>query len=138
MSTKPGATILPVASIVSVAFPSRDGSPAPRRRTSTIIPSLTATSATNRSPPVPSTTVPPVILRSNTITPVMACQPLPWVNVTPLQSDVAVREGPLHDAHGAARPAGQQPRPSPAGGCDRRATGTPDAGTRAPLLLRCV
>ncbi len=46
--------------------------PAPRRRISTILPSLTAMSASNRSAPVPSTTVPPVILRSNTITPLAA------------------------------------------------------------------
>src|ERR1700760_2630540 len=85
MSTKPGATILPVASMVSAASPSSGGLPGPRRRTSTIFPSLTATSAVNRSAPVPSTTVPPVILRSNTITPCQAAPAVIVVNVTPLQ-----------------------------------------------------
>jgi choline monooxygenase len=86
MSTNPGATILPVASIVSVASPSSEGSPGPRRRTSTIFPSLTPTSARYRSAPVPSTTVPPVILRSNTITPSKLAPADMVVNVTPLQA----------------------------------------------------
>src|SRR5579884_1655184 len=79
MSTNPGATILPVASIVSAASPASGGSAGPRRRTSTILPALTATSASNRSAPVPSTTVPPVILTSNTSTPLgVLGQPLRW------------------------------------------------------------
>src|SRR3954467_11222722 len=69
MSTNPGATILPVASIVSAASPSSGGLSGLRRRTSPILPSLTARAAWKRSAPVPSTTFPPVILRSNTITP---------------------------------------------------------------------
>ena len=66
MSTKPGATTCPVASMVSAASPPISGSLAPRRTTSTITPSLMPMSARKRSAPVPSTTVPPVIFRSNT------------------------------------------------------------------------
>src|SRR6185437_5555070 len=64
MSTNPGATIRPVASRVSAASPSRSASSPMRLRTSTIRPSFTPMSARNRSAPVPSTTVPPVISRS--------------------------------------------------------------------------
>src|SRR5215203_2725882 len=59
MSTKPGATTHPVASMTSVASPSTC-SP-----TATMTPSCIATSPTNPGRPVPSTTMPPVILRSN-------------------------------------------------------------------------
>src|SRR4051812_49266694 len=62
MSTKPGVTSSPLASITSRASPSTDGP------TSTMTPSCTATSPTNRARPVPSTIVPPVIFRSNTRT----------------------------------------------------------------------
>src|SRR5437660_2596334 len=60
MSTKPGATTRPVASMTSDASPSTD------RPTAAITPSLIATSPTNVGRPVPSTMVPPVIFRSNT------------------------------------------------------------------------
>src|SRR6476659_247423 len=67
MSTKPGVTTRPVASMVSAASPSSPGSSPVRLRTSTIRPSLTPMSARYRSAPVPSTTVPPVIFRSNIV-----------------------------------------------------------------------
>src|ERR1700676_4000068 len=67
MSTKPGATMRPVASRVWAAGFSEPSNPASspfRLRTSTMRPSLTPMSARYRSAPVPSTTVPPVIFRS--------------------------------------------------------------------------
>ena len=66
-----------------------------RRRTSAILPSLMATSASNRSAPVPSTTVPPVILRSNTIYSLELHVNATVVNVTPLQTNDAGSEGPI-------------------------------------------
>src|SRR5829696_7409935 len=65
MSTKPGVTTWPVASMVSAASPSTP----PPRRTSTMTPSFTATSPSKRSAPVPSTIVPPRITRSCTTHP---------------------------------------------------------------------
>src|SRR3954454_13365842 len=59
MSTKPGATTHPVASMTSVASPSTC-SP-----TATITPRSIATSPTKAGRPVPSTMVPPVIFSSN-------------------------------------------------------------------------
>src|ERR1700677_2023191 len=126
MSTKPGATIFPVASMVSAASPSSGGLPAPRRRISTILPSLTAMSASNRSAPVPSTTVPPVILRSNTITPLSALPPATVANVTPLQR---LREY-FYDDPRHARSAARR--------CDRYAAAAADSGARGALLLRGV
>src|SRR6476661_2403308 len=67
MSTKPGVTTRPVAAMSSTASPSSPESSPVRLRTSTIRPSLTPMSARYRSAPVPSTTVPPVILRSNIV-----------------------------------------------------------------------
>src|SRR5262245_43474344 len=61
MSTKPGLTIRPDASIVvaaSVSPPAPGPSPTPR-------PAWTATSPGARAAPVPSMMVPPVILRSS-------------------------------------------------------------------------
>src|SRR3954453_10042510 len=57
MSTKPGVTIRPVASISSCPEPVTDPPSAIRSPS-------TATSATNGSPPEPSTTVPPRTTRS--------------------------------------------------------------------------
>ncbi len=57
MSTNPGVTAKPSASIFCRAGPDA-------RPTSTIRPSTTATSAVSAGPPVPSTTVPPVINKS--------------------------------------------------------------------------
>src|SRR5215213_11023784 len=59
MSTKPGATTQPSASIVSVAAASRS------RPTATTRPSRTPTSAVYAGSPVPSTTVPPRTRRSS-------------------------------------------------------------------------
>src|ERR1700758_2512075 len=105
MSTNPGATIFPVASIVSAASPSSGALPGPRRRTSTILPSLTATSASNRSAPVPSTKVPPVILRSNTITPCVSLPAATVANVTLLQTDR------VHSGKGGSAPMTTQEAP---------------------------
>src|SRR6478736_3728631 len=131
MSTNPGATIFPVASIVSVALPSRGGSPGLRRCTSTIFPSLTPTSARNRSAPVPSTTVPPVIFRSNTITPSNVAPADMVVNVTPLQT-IGAESGEVDrdavDTNG-------QPGAHPARRCDRHAAATTHPGARGALLL---
>src|SRR5947209_17586559 len=97
MATEPGGTVLPVSAMVSAASPCSGELPGPRRLISTILPSLTATSASYRSAPVPSTTVPPVILRSNTITPLTALLTATVSNVTPLQR---LREY-FHDARHA-------------------------------------
>src|SRR5437899_7932092 len=59
MSTKPGVTRSPVASMVSAASPSSEDSD-----TATITPPFTATSPVKRSAPVPSTIVPLMILTS--------------------------------------------------------------------------
>src|SRR5438067_9788570 len=59
MSTKPGVTRSPVASMVSAASPSSGAA-----ETATITPSFTAMSPTTRGAPVPSTIVPLVILTS--------------------------------------------------------------------------
>jgi hypothetical protein len=61
MSTKPGVTSRPVASMVSPASPESGD-----RDTSTITPSFTAMSPTKRASPVPSTIVPFVIFTSYT------------------------------------------------------------------------
>src|SRR5262245_16326073 len=58
MSTKPGVTSSPLASISSPALP--DSFP-----TATIRPSFTATSASRKAAPVPSATLPPRTVRSN-------------------------------------------------------------------------
>ena len=61
---KPGVTSFPVASISSAASPTMVAA------TFTMRPFVTATSATRAGAPVPSTTVPPRISRSNIRTPV--------------------------------------------------------------------
>src|SRR6201998_1102081 len=112
MSTNPGATIFPVASIVSAASPSSGALPGPRRRTSTILPSLTATSASNRSAPVPSTTGPPGVFGSNTITPlpaqptatVVQCNTVTDATGVLLMTTHAARDARLEDAIGAPPP----------------------------------
>src|SRR3954469_7078371 len=65
MSTKPGVTSCPVASIVSAASPSSGDCD-----TSTTTPSFIATSPTKRGAPVPSTMVPLLILTSYMTSPV--------------------------------------------------------------------
>ena len=60
MSTKPGVTSRPLASISSAPLP--DTLP-----TAAILPSFTATSASRSAAPVPSATVPPRTTRSNSV-----------------------------------------------------------------------
>src|SRR5580704_17761493 len=62
MSTKPGVTKAPPASISRRPLPSTEP-------TSAIRPSLMATSAVRTGPSLPSTTVPPRITRSNDMVP---------------------------------------------------------------------
>src|SRR5688572_21021958 len=65
MSTKPGVTRSPSASMVRAAVPAGRSGPSP---TATITPPRTATSAGRAGAPVPSSTAPPFTSRSKSVT----------------------------------------------------------------------